>query len=410
MTKELGEVLKQNVVDVKQEVQPIQTNMFSQDDSKVENGDDRYQTPQAKVKPGVFVNQNAKSRDFVASQSSDASLASRESSKCPSDEEHKTTDNVSVEDEFFDKIFCENTSLPPIPSLKELMSKTEHLRKNRHYLNMNYQDLKADFEYFVRTGEFAIPSTQETNSQITELESKMSFLSARGIEDSETSNDNVRTSPNNGSYVTSPVSNSTRTPLELKPSISSTLRQNVNPKLVKHFPFKSSSKTNNFGAVVRKRHPQCAAAGLDSLKHWTSVEKENIRLSPKISVPAASGTRLFDTENTSPVQKDVDAAGDISSDDESSSDEFELTSEDSCSDSDYSEESDLDSTDEEYNYYDCGIPPPPMLTQFGPTGHCFSPFLCSHPNMGNFHEAAFSHQVYHHALTHARNQVFRIFK
>jgi len=47
--------------------------------------------------------------------------------------------------------------LPQIPSIWELERRADYLRQNTHYLNMNCEQLKADYEYFVKNGSFAPP-------------------------------------------------------------------------------------------------------------------------------------------------------------------------------------------------------------------------------------------------------------
>ena len=371
------------------------------------------------------------------------------------------------ENELLKKLTEPNT-VPVIPSLKDLQMKTEHSRNHRHYLSMSYAHLKADMEYFQRTGCFALPSNEQL-SDIDKLESKLASLST-AIELSPTKPNLPKTVEDLPCYVSKEA-----TCYQKQSSLGDTELLDVSLSYVNDGQIEQRCLTTNAVDTklsvkasktdkkiltlrdktrthfIRQRHPQCAAAGLDNLKHWAEVAKENEKVAKKNNLKATNSnlqnvTKDNEINNAEKELKlnnahgepryvrikphrnrnepdcsyqsegfryndfheaDVDVDDDSCSDDDSNdyTDDDESSEYTSSEDDDDHESYTSSSRDHYHNY----ISPPPVLYHFGPSGHCYYPYLCAHPNRNAIHEAFISHQVYHHALYHARSQIFGYF-
>ena len=391
---------------------------------------------------------------------------------------------------------------PLIPSVKELQSKIDRLQDNMHYRTMSYSDLKADFEYFDKTGKFAAPPETKETSIVEDLESELSKMTTYDRENSSSiadpgfstpavtetplhramshSVDLSKKEPITVSSIIEPNSCSNNTtesslhPTKNQSSANSTLNQtsktafpslsepsvcktvaesssrpaknqscldsasNGTPKAVFAEKDKATNKSKSVHAkrnglmrVIRQRHPQCAAAGLDSLKHWSEVEKENSKF-PTAPTKNASRfeTSLKAYKPSVPLENPI-CCGRKEYEYSSKNTDLDTDSSSYTSDSDFSSnDSEYEESENDFQYSESEtatssftmhpssapnyslnqndlIPPPPLLLQFGPTGHCFNPFLCTHPTNQDLSEAVIAHQVYHHALQHARQEVFR---
>ena len=404
---------------------------------------------------------------------------------------------------FFAK-FINSPDTPKIPSVKELLSKTDHLKKNKHYLTMSYKDLKTDFEHFVRTGEFTEPPKTESALNVDELESRMADLTTKNNENAPPSGERVstnvvdviklsknplfvnsknlpakesmnssvtdsnlpavskalflksktnQTSDSKGSSVmdlkcssagdSNPIkskNNQTFEDLKAVTKYTST-KTSISESKVNTLKNQKQSKPTltakekGWMKSVRQRHPDCAAAGLESLKHWAEVEKVNSKY-PQAPPSNAKNHRPVFARNLSNtgLKRAPHLDSELCDEDlESETDSSEYTSDSDTSESDaylstdYSEESDTSSSNTSASYSlhptsgpvqspfypfntRCPIPPPPVMLQFGPTGHCFNPLFCLHPASQDITEALISHQVYHQALHHARHEVSRYFE
>ena len=180
---------------------------------------------------------------------------------------------------------------------------------------------------------------------------------------------------------------------------------------------KTKTKTENDKTRMKtpRRHPQSAAAGLDFLKHWTEVENSRANTNSAFQTLSPSSSR-----NSHPIERSRPEHSQTSfktfcnssanCNYRSSNNRNSAVSPSSDSDSDYtstdSEDSSSDTSSEDAN--ECFISPPPVLYPFGSTGHCFNPYLCPHPSLAAAKEAMLSHQVYHHAMNHARKLIFRL--
>ncbi|XP_076817037.1 uncharacterized protein LOC143462679 [Clavelina lepadiformis] len=200
-----------------------------------------------------------------------------------------------------------SSEIPLVPSLMELQIQSQGLRKNIHYLFMNYEELKADFDFHVRTGKFSDAPTfakvsadkyfenakSELNKQMEQLniaakseatKSNKTICQETSILPESTDTDKNFQKLDDSSHITGLAGSVTN------------VRQNsdiTNEKLTA-----SSSKTQKSAQgtkvvnALSKKYPMSAAAGLKQVKHWvTNVEQ-------KIPITMESNT-LIQTEKFS---------------------------------------------------------------------------------------------------------------
>lgn len=332
------------------------------------------------------------------------------------------------DDDFLNRVIRENTDVPLIPSLVELQSKTEQLRGDRRYLKMSYADLKKDYEHFSATGEFLEYSSASVADGLETQISKLNIEDNKPTIPSQTKSNDVLLNGDSKSEPASRNSSESLTPFnknvqsKVTPVHKSDKSLNLqNPIVQKVKPKSNHSQIKQ----TRSRHPQSAAAGLEILKHWTKVEKITASSSnadkqkrPSINSNNSCADPHERVENQlnsfTPPEKPTLKVKNPPKKQRNKVTRSDPSSFRSSTNMSHSTSTKTDETSSSYssssnrNSSQFQIPAPPPLYPFGPTGHCFNPYMCSHSSLAAANEAMVSHQVYHHALNHARKFVYRL--
>nr|XP_018667845.1 probable ATP-dependent RNA helicase DDX20 isoform X2 [Ciona intestinalis] len=98
----------------------------------------------------------------------------------------RTSDSFVGSEKYIDTVTMQNDrakqSYPVIDSLQDVMQQSACLSQNLHYLDMNYKELVADFEYFKKNGIFLAPPKKLQNEEqktTNEIELKLDDITKK---------------------------------------------------------------------------------------------------------------------------------------------------------------------------------------------------------------------------------------